>query len=70
MSDLRESGGIEQVSDLVLLMWRDKEQDQLSDGEIIHANLAKHRNGPTGCLTFLFRKALTRFELIADWKDQ
>jgi replicative DNA helicase len=70
LSDLRESGGIEQVSDIVLLMWRDREQDPLSDGEIINANLAKHRNGPTGPMKFLFRKAQTRFESVADWKEQ
>src|ERR1035437_4567684 len=70
LSDLRESGGIEQVSDIVLLMWRDREQDPLSDGEIINANLAKHRNGPTGPMKFMFRKAQTRFESVADWKEQ
>jgi replicative DNA helicase len=70
LSDLRESGAIEQAADLVLLMWRDREADQLVDGEIINANLAKHRNGPTGYMKFMFKKAQTRFEAVADWKGQ
>src|SRR3954467_12415826 len=51
LSDLRESGAIEQDADLVVCLWRDKERgadDQETDGEIINLKLAKHRNGPTG----------------------
>ena len=51
MSDLRESGAIEQDADLVLFLWR--EQERSGDGhaaeqEEIRLKLAKHRNGPTG----------------------
>ena len=67
LSDLRESGGIEQDADLVLLMWRDREAD-LADGEIVKAHLAKHRNGPTGRMKLLFRNSQTRFESVAEWK--
>ncbi len=65
LSDLRESGAIEQDADLVLFLWREKERageetDQ-SDGEVIHLKLAKHRNGPTGELDLWFKKRQTRF---------
>jgi replicative DNA helicase len=70
LSDLRESGAIEQSADLVLLLWREKDQDPMADGEIINANLAKHRNGPVGYMKFMFKKAQTRFEQVADWKGQ
>jgi replicative DNA helicase len=64
LSDLRESGSIEQDADLVLFLWREKErgaEDQETDGEIVHLRLAKHRNGPTGQVQLWFRKRQTRF---------
>jgi len=64
LSDLRESGSIEQDADLVLFLWRDKERgadDQDTDGEVIKLKLAKHRNGPTGELDLWFKKRQTRF---------
>lgn len=53
LSDLRESGGIEQDADLVVLMW--------NDGETVHAKLAKNRNGPTGEFNLHFYPHYTRF---------
>jgi replicative DNA helicase len=64
LSDLRESGAIEQDADLVLFLWRDKERpgdDQDSDGEVVNLKLAKHRNGPTGEVQLWFKKRQTRF---------
>jgi replicative DNA helicase len=64
LSDLRESGAIEQDADLVLFLWRDKEratEDQDTDGEVINLKLAKHRNGPTGEIQLYFKKRQTRF---------
>jgi replicative DNA helicase len=64
LSDLRESGAIEQDADLVMFLWRDKErsaEDQDADGEVINLKLAKHRNGPTGEIQLWFKKAQTRF---------
>jgi len=64
LSDLRESGAIEQDADLVMFLWRDKErsaEDQDADGEVINLKLAKHRNGPTGEVQLWFKKAQTRF---------
>jgi replicative DNA helicase len=64
LSDLRESGSIEQDADLVMFLWREKERgpdDQTTDGEVIRMKLAKHRNGPTGEVNLWFRKKQTRF---------
>ena len=64
LSDLRESGAIEQDADLVLFLWRDKDRagdDQDSDGEVVNLKLAKHRNGPTGEVQLWFKKRQTRF---------
>jgi replicative DNA helicase len=64
LSDLRESGAIEQDADLVLFLWREKErasEDQATDGEVINLKLAKHRNGPTGEVQLWFKKRQTRF---------
>ncbi len=64
LSDLRESGAIEQDADLVLFLWRDKDrpaEEGDADGEVIKLKLAKHRNGPTGELDLWFKKKQTRF---------
>ena len=65
LSDLRESGAIEQDADLVLFLWRDKErsgtEDQDAEGEVVNLKLAKHRNGPTGEVQLWFKKRQTRF---------
>jgi replicative DNA helicase len=65
LSDLRESGAIEQDADLVMFLWREKDRagqdDQDADGEVIKLKLAKHRNGPTGEIDLWFKKRQTRF---------
>ena len=69
LSDLRESGSIEQDSDLVLFLWRERErgaEDGESEGEVINLKLAKHRNGPTGEIKLWFKKRQTRFVSYAD----
>lgn len=66
LSDLRESGSIEQDADVVAFIYRedyynpDTPRQSLSD--II---VAKHRNGPTGRVELFFRKEQTRFENLA-----
>jgi replicative DNA helicase len=64
LSDLRESGAIEQDADLVMFLWREKErggEDGDGDIEEINLHLAKHRNGPTGRMKLMFKKRQTRF---------
>ena len=59
LSDLRESGAIEQDADLVMFLWRDKERGNDEgdhDGEVVNLKLAKHRNGPTGEIQLWFKK--------------
>ena len=63
MSDLRESGAIEQDADVVIFLYREAERsdDAAVTGETINFNVAKHRNGPTGSGQLWFRKEETRF---------
>jgi len=62
LSDLRESGSIEQDADVVMFLYRE-EQDQTAWGEQIRTKLriAKHRNGPLGELDLIFRGDRIRF---------
>jgi len=64
LSDLRESGAIEQDADLVLLLFREefyKPDDEECRGKA-EIKIAKQRNGPTGRTTLTFLKECTRFE--------
>ncbi len=61
LSDLRESGAIEQDSDLVMFLFRPeyyKSEERPGIAEVI---VAKHRNGPTGMIELKFRRDHTRF---------
>jgi replicative DNA helicase len=60
LADLRDSGSIEQDADVVIMLWRPKEQgDEFYDN--VNVKVAKHRNGPIGDLQLVFRKATTSF---------
>ena len=64
LSDLRESGSLEQDADLVLFLHRDmKNEPPLGSPEHPRAwlEIAKHRNGPTGEIQMLFRREVTEF---------
>lgn len=62
LSDLRESGAIEQDADIVMFLYRDEyyhEDSELKNiGEVI---IAKHRNGPTGNLELVWKGEYTKF---------
>lgn len=71
LSDLRDSGAIEQDADLVMFihrpeMYRDQREKAEQKGESIdglaEVILAKHRNGPTGHVDLFFHKQFTRFD--------
>ena len=63
LSDLRESGSLEQDSDIVMFIYRpdqyEKDTVKQNVAEII---VAKHRNGPMGSVELIFRSALAKFE--------
>lgn len=62
LSDLRESGAIEQDADIVMFLYRDEYYNQESEkkniGELI---IAKHRNGPTGNIELVWKQEFTKF---------
>lgn len=62
LSDLRESGSIEQDADVVIFLCRDEMYDPETEKQhIADLYVAKHRNGPTGQLSLYFDKVQTRF---------
>jgi replicative DNA helicase len=65
MSDLRESGAIEQDADLVLLLHRPECYDPTDQPGIAELIVAKNRNGATGTVKLTFLKNITRFENLA-----
>ncbi|MPZ23423.1 MAG: AAA family ATPase, partial [Dehalococcoidia bacterium] len=76
LSDLRESGSIEQDADVVMFIYREEKYVSKDDWEKEHPDasgqeypagvaqiiVAKHRNGPTGKVTLRFREKVSRFE--------
>jgi replicative DNA helicase len=66
LSDLRESGSIEQDADLVLFIYRDEYYNEDSDQTgLAELHLAKHRNGPTGTEKLSFLKRYAKFADLA-----
>ncbi len=61
LSTLRESGSLEQDADIVLMLWKDKEDTPAGAPRLIHGSVAKNRNGPTGTFTLLFASEQARF---------
>ena len=76
LSDLRESGSIEQDADIVMFIYREEMYIRREDWEALHPDrqndpypqgkaqliIAKHRNGPTGAIDVRFRDEISKFE--------
>jgi replicative DNA helicase len=60
LSDLRESGSLEQDADIVMFIYRDDKDPAMQN--VTHLKVAKHRNGPVGNVDLIFRNNLTKFE--------
>jgi replicative DNA helicase len=66
LSDLRESGSLEQDADLVFFIYRDEYyNDDSPDLGLAEVHLAKHRNGPTGTVKLSFLKRFAKFADLA-----
>ncbi len=66
MSDLRESGAIEQDADLIMMLYREEYYEpDTPDRGIAEVIVTKHRNGPTGTVKLLFEPQFTRFRNLA-----
>jgi replicative DNA helicase len=63
LSDLRESGSIEQDADVVLFLYReDREKPDTPNKNIVEVHIAKHRNGPVGRMSLYFEETSTTFK--------
>lgn len=66
LSDLRESGSLEQDADIVMFLYREDYYDKDTENQnITEVIIAKHRNGPVGTVNLYFQRELTKFRNLA-----
>lgn len=75
LSDLRESGAIEQDADQVWFVWRPEVYEAGKEPGVAYIKVAKNRNGPLGSVKFVFRASYFRFDVMAnadetEWQDK
>ncbi len=74
MSDLRESGSIEQDADVIMLLHREdyyhRGEEEYEPDNTAEVIIAKQRNGPTGIVKLAFREKYTRFENMAQIEQE
>ncbi|HLA48525.1 MAG TPA: replicative DNA helicase, partial [Nitrospinota bacterium] len=71
LSDLRESGAIEQDADLVVFVYREEFYKETPENQgIAEINIGKQRNGPTGTVPLAFFKEYTRFDNLASEREE
>jgi replicative DNA helicase len=61
LSTLREGGSLEQDADIVIMLWRDREETPAGAPRLINGAIAKNRNGPTGGFQLLFESEQAKF---------
>ena len=74
MSDLRESGSIEQDADIIMFLYREDYYNQNKDEplpkrQLVDVNLAKHRNGPTGSIQLAFETDINAFFTVSNIEE-